>query len=103
MVKDGKAAPEIFSDGTAESSGAGRHFNAESGFGRPGVTRAEVLLTVWNDLPSGHRDELCRQIRKRCEAFVSSIGVQKDDRQNEADILFSEVVANILRVTTARR
>ena len=103
MVKDGKVAQETFSDGMPESLGSIRHDHAESGLGRPKITRAEILLTVWNELPSGHREELCRQIRKKCEAFISSIGVHRDDRKNETDSLFSEVIANILRATAIRR
>jgi hypothetical protein len=102
MIKDGKTAQKFFAGGMPVSPDAIRQMHAEQAASDPRMTRAELLLTVWNDLPDRHRDELCRQIRQRCEVFIASAGVKRNESRNEIDSLFSEVVANILRATSAR-
>ena len=70
---------------------------------RPAMTPAAVRLRAWTELPERHRDEVCRQIRRRCEAFVASIRVERTARKAEADGLVSEVVAHLLRATAIGR
>jgi hypothetical protein len=67
------------------------------------MTGAELRLRAWSELPERHRDEVCRQIRNRCEAFVASIRVERIERKSEADRLVSEVVAHLLRATSVGR
>ena len=67
------------------------------------MTGAQVRLRAWTELPERHRDEVCRQIRLRCEAFVASIRVERVARKSEADALVSEVVAHLLRATSVGR
>src|SRR5262249_10798063 len=69
----------------------------------PAMTAAELRLRAWTELPERHRDEVCRQIRRRCEAFVASIRVERIARKSEADGLVSEVVAHLLRATSLGR
>ena len=68
----------------------------------PGMTGAELRLHVWSGLPKLHRVEVCKQIRYRCDAFISSVGVEMRQRQSEIDRLVSEVVAHLLRATSTR-
>ena len=70
---------------------------------RPPMSAAELRLRAWTELPERHRDEVCRQIRRRCEAFVASIRVERIARKSEADGLVSEVVAHLLRATSLGR
>lgn len=67
-----------------------------------GMTAGEVRLYVWRSLPQQHQNEVCKQIRKRCEAFISSLGVVRNERQSEIDKLVSEVVAHLLRAASIR-
>ena len=67
---------------------------------RPAMTGAELRLRAWSELPERHRDEVCRQIRKRCEAFVASLRVERIERRAQTDLLVSEVVAHLLRATS---
>ena len=70
---------------------------------RPAMTPAALRLRAWTEMPERHRDEVCRQIRRRCEAFVASIRVERTARKAEADGLVSEVVAHLLRATSIGR
>jgi hypothetical protein len=70
---------------------------------RPAMTPAALRLRAWTEMPERHRDEVCRQIRRRCEAFVASIRVERTARKAEADGLVSEVVAHLLRATSVGR
>jgi hypothetical protein len=67
-----------------------------------GMTGGELRLYVWAGLSERHRNEVCKQIRKRCEAVVSSLRVERSERQSEIDKLVSEVVAHLLRATSIR-
>jgi hypothetical protein len=69
----------------------------------PAMTPAALRLRAWTEMPERHRDEVCRQIRRRCEAFVTSIRVDRTARKAEADGLVSEVVAHLLRATAIGR
>ena len=69
---------------------------------RAGMSAAELRLYVWCELPERHRNEVCRQIRTRCEAFISSVRVDRSERKPETDRLVSEVVAHLLRATSVR-
>jgi hypothetical protein len=68
----------------------------------PAISAAELRLQLWSGLPDRHRDEVCRQIRTRCDAFISSARVDRRERKPETDRLVSEVVAHLLRATSAR-
>jgi hypothetical protein len=68
-----------------------------------GMTGAELRLYAWSELPELHRNEVCRQIRMRCETFVSTMRVDRRQRKSEVDSLFSEVVAHLLRATSVHR
>lgn len=88
--------------GSAESS---RHLSASvSGWSdhwHPRVmSGAELRLYAWSELLESHRNEVCRQIRSRCEAFISSLRVNRSQRRSEIDGLVSEVVAHLLRATS---
>jgi hypothetical protein len=69
----------------------------------PGMTGAELRLYAWSDLPEPHRNEVCRQIRMRCETFISTVRVDRRQRKWEVDRLLSEVVAHLLRATSVRQ
>src|SRR5262249_24286993 len=69
----------------------------------PAMTPAALRLRAWTEMPERHRDEVCGQIRRRCEAFVASIRVERTARKAEADGLVSEVVAHLLRATSLGR
>lgn len=66
------------------------------------INRGELRLSAWSELPESHRDEVCRQIRLRCEALISSLRVDRRQRRSEIDKLVSEVVAHLLRATCPR-
>ena len=63
------------------------------------MTGAQLRLYAWTELPDPHRNEVCRQIRMRCEAFIGSVRVDRSRRRTEIDRLVSEVVAHLLRAT----
>jgi hypothetical protein len=69
----------------------------------PAPSAAELRLYAWTELPDRHRNEVCRQIRMRCETFISMSRVDRRQRKSEVDSLFSEVVAHLLRATSVRR
>jgi len=64
------------------------------------MTGSQLRLYAWNELPERHRNEACRQIRMRCEAFISAARVERNQRKSEIDKLVSEVVAHLLRATS---
>jgi hypothetical protein len=88
-----------------ESAGSSRHLSAGVS-GRSDHSRvmsgAELRLYAWSELPDSHRNEVCRQVRLRCEAFISSLRVDRSQRRSEIDGLVSEVVAHLLRATSLR-
>jgi hypothetical protein len=67
------------------------------------MTGAQLRLYAWSQLPDRHRDEVCRQVRVRCEAFIGSVRVERGHRKTEIDRLVSEVVAHLLRATSLHR
>src|ERR1043166_10062751 len=108
MPESGQTQNQYFFPAVPESESSGRHSTTGEcveppGPARPAMTGAELRLRAWTELPQRHRDEVCRQIRRRCEAFVASIRVEKVARQAEADGLVSEVVAHLLRATSTGR
>jgi hypothetical protein len=109
MPESGQTQNHYFSPPVPESRPPGRHSTTGESVQtagpppRPVMTAAELRLRAWTELPARHRDEVCRQIRRRCEAFVASIRVEKTARQSEADGLVSEVVAHLLRATSIGR
>lgn len=70
---------------------------------RSALTGAQLRLYAWTQLPDRHRNEVCRQIRMRCEAFIGSVRVERSQRKTEVDRLVSEVVAHLLRATSMPR
>jgi hypothetical protein len=66
------------------------------------MTAGELRLALWSTLPERHRDEICRQVRRRCEAFVASAGVERSERGAAAASLMSEVIAHLLRAVSVR-
>src|SRR5262249_6877562 len=109
MHDSGQIESQKFFAGVPESGPPGRHSTTDDSVEPPGpparraMTAAELRLRAWTELPERHRDEVCRQIRKRCESFVASLRVERAARQSEADGLVSEVVAHLLRATTLGR
>jgi hypothetical protein len=109
MDESGKALKNYFSGDAPESARAGRQSTTGSPAqepaqsDRPGMTGAELRLYLWSELPERHRNEVCRQIRTRCEAFISSVRVDRSQRKAEIDRLVSEVVAHLLRATSVRK
>jgi hypothetical protein len=109
MHESGQSQSQNFLAGVPESGAPGRRSTTGDSVppsgppARPALTAAELRLRAWTDLPERHRDEVCRQMRRRCEAFVASIRVERTARQSEADGLVSEVVAHLLRATTIGR
>jgi hypothetical protein len=69
----------------------------------PGMTGAELRLYAWSELSERHQNEVCRQIRMRCETFIATLRIDRRQRKSEVDKLFSEVVAHLLRATSLRR
>jgi hypothetical protein len=106
MHDSGQIESQNFSAGLPESGPPGRHLTTGESVqppgppARPAMTAAELRLRAWTELPEPHRDEVCRQIRGRCEAFVASTRVERVARRSEADGLVSEVVAHLLRATS---
>lgn len=95
------SAPE--SDRPSRQSGTGSAPREPQGSVPQGLSAAELRLYAWNELPDRHRNEVCRQIRMRCETFISMSRVDRRQRKAEVDGLFSEVVAHLLRATSVRR
>jgi hypothetical protein len=96
----------FFSDSAPESVRLGRQSPAQTTAQGPGspdwasMTGSQLRLYAWSELPDRHRNEVCRQIRMRCEAFISSVRVDRSQRKAEIDRLVSEVVAHLLRATS---
>jgi hypothetical protein len=67
------------------------------------MTGAQLRLYAWGQLPDRHRNEVCRQVRVRCETFIGSVRVERGHRKTEVDRLVSEVVAHLLRATSLHR
>jgi hypothetical protein len=109
MPESVQTPKQYFFPAAPESAPPGRYSTTGDSAEPPGVsarcamTAAELRLRAWSDLPERHRDELCRQIRKRCEAFVASMRVEKIERKTETHGLVSEVVAHLLRATSIRK
>jgi hypothetical protein len=110
--RDGPIRPisrEKFFESAPESPSPGRQSSTGSTMQPPGrsaslaMTGAELRLRAWSELPERHRNEVCNQIRKRCEAFMTSIRVERVERKSETDRLVSEVVAHLLRATSVHR
>lgn len=99
----------LFSDSTPESDRTSRQSGTGSAARQPGgsvpleMSAAELRLQAWSELPERHRNEVCMQIRMRCETFISTVRVDRGQRKSEIDKLFSEVVAHLLRATSMRR
>jgi hypothetical protein len=99
----------FFPESTPESGRPIRHANTGTAVPppgqsfAPGVTGAELRLYAWSELPELHRNEVCRQIRMRCETFISTMRVDRRQRKSEVDKLVSEVVAHLLRATSVRQ
>jgi hypothetical protein len=99
----------FFPESTPESDGTSRHSNTGTATQPPGqsvppgMTGSELRLYAWSELPQPHRNEVCRQIRIRCETFISTVRVDRRQRRSEVDNLVSEVVAHLLRATSVRR
>jgi hypothetical protein len=106
MDQLGQARRNYFREEVPESAPPGRHSTTEQSVqppgapARPAMTGAQLRLRAWTELPERHRDEVCRQIRRRCEAFVASLRMEKGARRSETDGLVSEVVAHLLRATS---
>ena len=106
MDESGKLRPRFFSNAAPGSAGLGRQSHAQLDAQRPGppewsaTTGAQSRLYAWTELPDRHRNEVCRQIRKRCEAFIRSVRVDRSWRRTEIDRLVSEVAAHLLRATS---
>jgi hypothetical protein len=109
MDESDMAPQKYFSDAAPESARAGRQSTTglpaqrPGQSDRPGTTAAELRLYVWSMLPERHRSEVCRQIRACCETFIASVRVDRSQRKSETDRLVSEVVAHLLRATSAPR
>jgi hypothetical protein len=109
MHDSGQIQSQNLFAGVPESGPPGRHSTTGESVqppgppARPPMTGAELRLRAWTELPERHRDEVCRQIRRRCEAFVASIRLERIARKSEADGLVSEVVAHLLRATSLGR
>jgi|SRR5581483_8423435 len=105
MDESGKLPLRFFSNAAPESVRFGRPSVAQSDAQRPAppewskMTGAQLRLYAWTELPDSHRNEVCRQIRMRCEAFIGSVRVDRSQRRTEIDRLVSEVVAHLLRAT----
>ena len=67
------------------------------------MTGSALRLAVWSELSERHRQEICMQIRARCDAFISSLCLDRRQRRSEIDELVSEVIANLLRATSVHR
>ena len=105
MDETGHLPMRFFSDSAPESARLGRQSPEHSPGQRSGapdwarMTGAQLRLYAWGQLPDRHRNEVCRQVRMRCEAFIGSVRVERGQRKTEVDRLVSEVVAHLLRAT----
>jgi hypothetical protein len=109
MDESGDAQQNKFFSGASPESGSGiRQSSTDLPAQRsgppaqPAMSAAELRLYVWSELPERHRNEVCRQIRIRCDSFISSLRVDRRERKTEIDRLLSEVVAHLLRATSVR-
>jgi len=99
----------FFPDPAPESGRSGRQARTEPAVPQPGgsvppeMSAAELRLYAWSELSERHRNEVCRQIRMRCETFIATMRVDRGQRKSEVNRLFSEVVAHLLRATSVRR
>jgi hypothetical protein len=106
MDEAGNLPSRFISESTPESVFLGRQSHAREAAQRAGpsdwarMTGAQLRLYAWSELPDRHRNEVCRQIRIRCEAFIGSVRVERGQRKTEIDRLISEVVAHLLRATS---
>jgi hypothetical protein len=106
MDESGKTKTRFFSQAAPESGRSVRHSRTDVRGQRPGppewsgMTGAQLRLSAWSELPDRHRNEVCRQIRMRCEAFINSVRIERSLRGGETDRLVSEVVAHLLRATS---
>jgi hypothetical protein len=66
------------------------------------MSAGELRLALWSTLPERHRDEVCRQVRRRCEAFIAAAGVERSERGAASASLTSEVIAHLLRAVSLR-
>jgi hypothetical protein len=64
------------------------------------MSAGELLLRIWKELPERHRNAVCGQIRRRCEAFIALAQIERSERAAETDKLVSEVVAHLLRAAS---
>jgi hypothetical protein len=110
MDQSGEKQENSFFPGSVPESGSTiRHSNTGTAAPTPGqsvppgMSGAELRLYAWSELPQSHRNEVCRQIRVRCETFISTVRVDRRQRRSEVDKLVSEVVAHLLRATSVRR
>ena len=109
MDKSGRLPIRFFSNSAPESVGLGRQSRAHLPARQSGstewvrMTGAQLRLYAWGQLPDRHRNEVCRQVRVRCEAFIGSVRVERGHRKTEVDRLVSEVVAHLLRATSLHR
>ncbi len=109
MDESGHLPIRFFSDSAPESVGLGRQSRARLPAQQSGLTElarmtgAQLRLYAWSQLPDRHRDEVCRLVRVRCEAFIGSVRVERGHRKTEVDRLVSEVVAHLLRATSLHR
>jgi hypothetical protein len=109
MDESGRLPIRFFSDSAPESVGLGRQSRAHLPAQQSGsrelarMTGAQLRLSAWGQLPDRHRNEVCRQVRLRCEAFIGSVRVERGHRKTEVDRLVSEVVAHLLRATSLHR
>jgi hypothetical protein len=100
----------FFSEAAPESVRLGRQTDAQTpvqeGPRSPewaAMTGSQLRLYAWSELPDRHRNEVCRQIRLRCEVFIGSVRVDRGQRKTEVDRLVSEVVAHLLRAMSLRK
>ena len=96
---------KFFATAMPESTGPIRHpvtdaSQPPAGRSKPAVSPAELRLKLWSELPDRHRDEVCRQMRSRCEGFIASARVDRREQRSETDKLLSEVIAHLLRATS---
>lgn len=109
MDESGRLPIRFFSDSAPESVRLGRQSRAHLPAQQSGstewarMTGAQWRLSAWGQLPDRHRNEVCRQVRVRCEAFIGSVRVERGHRKTEIDRLVSEVVAHLLRATSLHR
>src|SRR5262249_16035109 len=106
MDQLGQAQRNYLSEGVSESgaprrpSATGESVQPSGTPARPAMSAAELRLRAGTELRERDRDEVCRQVRRRCEAYVASMRVETVARKPQADGLVSEVVAHLLRATS---